>query len=240
MDAEWLASRLADGLSIETIAREAGRSPSTIGYWVNKHGLTSSHAATHAARGGIERGTLQALVEDGRSIREIAEQLGVSYTTVRHWLKRYELTTPRARRLAETADARATGADTAEGYCAQHGQVTFVRRGHDGFRCQRCRSEAVDRRRRKIKRILVADAGGACTLCGYAGSVAALQFHHVDPADKAFAIAGRGVTRSLSAALAEARKCVLLCANCHAEVEAGDATLPTVPVDDQDVVPDPG
>ena len=35
----------------------------------------------------------------------------------------------------------------------------------------------------------------------------------------------RGVTRSIEQARAEARKCVLLCGNCHAEVEAGVAAL---------------
>jgi hypothetical protein len=34
------------------------------------------------------------------------------------------------------------------------------------------------------------------------------------------------VTRALDAARAEARKCVLLCSNCHAEVEAGAVQLP--------------
>ena len=52
-------------------------------------------------------------------------------------------------------------------------------------------------------------------------SVAALHFHHVDPAAKAFTVSRHGVTRSLTAARAEATKCILLCANCHAEVEAG-------------------
>jgi hypothetical protein len=37
---------------------------------------------------------------------------------------------------------------------------------------------------------------------------------------------GEGVTRSRAEARAEARKCVLLCANCHAEVEAGYRSLP--------------
>jgi transposase-like protein len=233
MDRDWLAARLSAGRSIESIAREAGRSPSTVGYWVNKHGLASTHAAKHAARGGIARADLEALVAQGTPIRAMAEELGVSYTTVRHWLKRYGLATLRSRRLAETAEARAAAADAADGFCPQHGQVTFVRRGADGFRCQRCRMEAVDRRRRKIKRILVEEAGGACVLCGYSRSPAALQFHHVNPAEKAFAIAARGVTRSLAAALEEARKCVLLCARCHAEVEAGDATLPTSSADDR-------
>jgi hypothetical protein len=53
----------------------------------------------------------------------------------------------------------------------------------------------------------------------------ALEFHHVDPAAKRFGVAFRGVTRSLDAAREEASKCVLLCANCHAEVEAGVRSL---------------
>jgi hypothetical protein len=36
----------------------------------------------------------------------------------------------------------------------------------------------------------------------------------------------RGVTLSLARLRAEARKCVLLCGNCHAEVEAGVANIP--------------
>lgn len=72
----------------------------------------------------------------------------------------------------------------------------------------------------------MAEAGGACVLCGYSRSLAGLQFHHVDPSEKAFSLSQEGVTRSLARARAEAAKCVLLCANCHAEVEAGVARLP--------------
>jgi transposase-like protein len=230
MEAPWLAEQLEAGRSIESIAREVGLSASTVGYWVTKHGLSSRHASKHAPRGGIDRVELEAMVGLGMPIRAIADQLGVSYTTVRHWLKRQGLTTPRARRLAETAEARATGANTARGYCPQHGLVTFVRRGPDGFRCQRCRTEAVDRRRRKIKRILVAEAGGACALCGYSRTLAALHFHHIDPTQKSFTLAARGVTLSLAAARAEAAKCVLLCATCHAEVELGVKRLPFRPM----------
>jgi hypothetical protein len=107
-----------------------------------------------------------------------------------------------------------------------HGLTTFVRRDQNGFRCRRCRTGAVHRRRRTLKRVLVEEAGGACVLCGYDRSLAGLHFHHVDPAAKSFALSRHGVTRSLLAAREEARKCVLLCSNCHAEVEAGAAQLP--------------
>jgi transposase len=221
MEREALAAQLAEGRSIEAIARACGRAPSTVAYWVNKHSLTSSHAARHAPRGGIERERLVALVEEGLSIRAMSERVGVSYTTVRHWLRRFGLQTPRGRRLSSTAVARATAAAEAVVDCPVHGPTRHVRRSDGGMRCLACRSDAVSRRRRTVKALLVAEAGGACVLCGYASSPAALHFHHLDPAQKSFALGPTGVTRSLDVARAEAAKCVLLCATCHAEVESG-------------------
>jgi hypothetical protein len=106
--------------------------------------------------------------------------------------------------------------------CDVHGWTAFVRTGTVGtYRCGRCNSAAVAARRRTVKAQLVAEAGGRCAACGFDGYLGALQFHHRDPTAKAFALSDQGVTRSLDAARAEARKCVLLCANCHATVEAG-------------------
>lgn len=62
--------------------------------------------------------------------------------------------------------------------------------------------------------------GGACARCGYQRSIAALQFHHVDPQTKRFGL-GRAMSSSMEALREEAQKCILLCANCHAEVEHG-------------------
>ena len=97
MEEAWLRSRLDSGASLEAIARELGRSPSTVAYWANKYGLASDHAPRHAARGPIDRETLQALVEEGRSIRQIAAELDRGTASVRHWLARYELKTQPAR-----------------------------------------------------------------------------------------------------------------------------------------------
>jgi hypothetical protein len=76
-----------------------------------------------------------------------------------------------------------------------------------------------------VKALLVEEAGGKCTLCGYDRCVAALQFHHLDPSTKAFGLSRKGVTKGIDSLRAEAAKCVLLCANCHAEVEGGFATV---------------
>ena len=47
-----------------------------------------------------------------------------------------------------------------------------------------------------------------------------LHFHHVDPATKSFTMSvasGKGLAKLR----AEATKCVLVCANCHGEIETG-------------------
>jgi len=61
---------------------------------------------------------------------------------------------------------------------------------------------------------------------GYDRYIGALHFHHLDPAQKEFGISRRGFTRSIQKMREEAAKCVLLCSNCHPEVEGGIATLP--------------
>jgi transposase-like protein len=222
VEAEWLASQLEQGRSIESIAHDVGRDPSTVAYWANKHGLTSRHAPKHAARGGISREELEALVQEGRSVREIARALDRSATAIRHWLNRFGLKTQPARYVRGPDKPSAVVRE-----CARHGWTTFVKTGKNHrLRCGRCNAEAVIARRRRTKRLLVAEFGGACLLCGFAAYAGALQFHHVDPTTKAFQLGGRGLTRSIEALRQEARKCVLLCANCHAMVEAGVATLP--------------
>src|SRR4051794_3349928 len=232
MDRADLQGHLDRGLSFEAIGRLVNRDPSTVAYWACKHGLESPHAQRHAARGPIPRERLEALVEEGLTMREVAAAVDRSTATVRHWLSKYEITLnrrpgPKPRPIVAISD---NGTIVAE--CPQHGPVDHTIDGRKHLRCLRCRTEAVVRRRRKIKEILVAEAGGRCLLCGYDRCLAALEFHHIDPAEKAFHVSREGVTRSLAKARAEARKCVLLCSNCHVEVEAGVQALPLSPPPD--------
>lgn len=78
----------------------------------------------------------------------------------------------------------------------------------------------VTQSRKNAKKRLVEDCGGACWSCGYNKFVGALQFHHPNN-DKEFGLGDSGITRSYEKQLAEARKCMLLCANCHAEEHEG-------------------
>ena len=226
MDRETLAAMLEEGRSIESIARETGRSASTVAYWVNKHGLVSRHAPKHAARGGIEREQLAGAgrgraLDPRRSRRlRVSAHDGPALDAAS-----FELSTPRradspngaarraARRPARVSDPRA-GPVRPRGRPAASAARVAARRP--------CIA-----RRRDVKGILVDEAGGRCVLLRVrplAGG-AALPPPSIRPT-KAFALTRQGVTRSLAAARAEAAKCVLLCSNCHAVVEAGTAVLP--------------
>jgi transposase len=226
VEKSFLEDCLVQGMSLDAIGELAGKHPSTISYWLKKHGLRACGAGRHSPKGGIDRGRLRSLVDEGRSIREIADEFDVGYSTVRYWLSQHNLVTNRSLRRRESETARREGLDRVRLKCPKHGYATFFSRPDGGFRCGRCNSLAVSAWRRRMKRQIVQEAGGRCVLCGFHEHQAALQFHHVDPSLKSFHLSERGLTRAIARVRSEAEKCVLLCANCHAQVEAGVKEVP--------------
>ena len=53
-----------------------------------------------------------------------------------------------------------------------------------------------------------------CSLCGYNKCAEALCFHHSDPSTKSISQLAR---KGLPKVMEEIKKCIVLCANCHAE-----------------------
>jgi DNA-binding transcriptional ArsR family regulator len=159
-----------------------------------KHGIEAPNREKYAAKGGIERERLKALVEAGMSIAEIAEAVGLSKTAVRHWLGRLDLRTNPKRASDARREARDAGLLRHTFRCPRHGDVEFVLEGRGYYRCKRCRSEQVSARRRLVKALLVKEAGGCCAICGYNRHVGALEFHHVDPSQKRMSVSKDGVT----------------------------------------------
>lgn len=227
MERTFLEDCLARGMSLDAIGERAGKHPSTVSHWLGKHGLTASGHAVHSPKGTVDTERLKELVEAGVSIRKIGGELGLGYSTVRYWMGKLGLETERSSRMRAAAQARREGLTSVYLNCSKHGRALFFGRPDGGFRCGKCRSEAVSERRREVKRQLVEDAGGKCALCGFDQHPAALQFHHLDPKRKEFHLSQGGLTRSIARIRAEADKCILLCANCHAQVEAGVKEVPT-------------
>jgi transposase-like protein len=228
MDKHSLQLLLAQGVSVERIAKRFGKDPSTISYWLKRHGLISPYAAKHAARGAPDPQQLEGCVQSGMTIAEIAAEVGRSKATVRHWLKRFGLRTKNGRGTRHpgvTKAAKNAGLLRMTRVCPTHGETEFVLEGCGYYRCKRCRMDRVLRHRRTVKARLVDEAGGRCSLCGYDHALSALHFHHLDPSTKRLELS-RSISLSIEALREEARKCILLCSNCHAEVESGMVELP--------------
>lgn len=81
-------------------------------------------------------------------------------------------------------------------------------------------AEAVTRCRQKRKQDLVYVHGEKCAICGYNKYIGALQFHHLNSQEKEYGLSSTGYTRSWEKDIEESKKCILVCANCHAEIHA--------------------
>lgn len=227
IDKSFLARCLDDGMSLIEIGKLVDRKPGTVGYWVRRHGLVANGSTRFRPGKGLKLEPLRSLVDEGRTLGQIGFELGVSINTVCYWIEKHGLPKPREVRSAKRAEQLQRGESRGVWRCRHHGETEFIADSAGLWRCRLCRQDAVARRRRRVKRILVEEAGGGCLICGYDRVPGALQFHHVDPATKRFTVSSNGYTISIASAREEAAKCVLLCANCHAEVEAGITLLPS-------------
>ena len=95
MDRDQLKLWLEEGLSLPQIGELTGRDSSTVGYWVQKYGFVANGNARYSPRGGVTREQLEPLVESGATLREMADALDRSISTVRRQLKKHGLTVPR-------------------------------------------------------------------------------------------------------------------------------------------------
>lgn len=88
-------------------------------------------------------------------------------------------------------------------------------------------SDNVKRWRATSKIRMVEAMGGKCQCCGYDRHTSAMAFHHIDPSQKDITFGDtRANPTSWSKIVAELRKCILVCHNCHSEIHAGIRTVP--------------
>ena len=150
---------------------------------------------------------LKAYVDQGLSQRDIADQMGVSQTTIRYWLKKFSLKTFPKRHTHCGCGIELTSKTA---YTQSDGRLYYW--------CKRCLNRYTNDRQKRNKERAIIQKGGKCERCGYSKSVAALEFHHRDRTEKGQGIA-KMMLRKWNDILAEIEKCDLLCSNCHREVE---------------------
>jgi predicted RNA-binding Zn-ribbon protein involved in translation (DUF1610 family) len=142
----------------------------------------------------MELDELKKCVDLGYSHRKIAKQFNCSQTTIKYWLKKFDLKTI----VKEKVE-----------FCALCGNP-IKDNSRNRSKCQSCTTRI---RRYRTKQKAIELLGGKCNKCGWSGNIAAFEFHHPND-DKEFEL-GRMWNKSWEVMKMEALKCELLCSNCH-------------------------
>lgn len=136
---------------------------------------------------------LQAQVDTGKSVRELASHFNLSFSTIQFWLRKFGIKTSWAKK-----DKRPREIVEGERYSRLY--------------------QSVKKRREANRLKAIAYLGGCCSRCKYDKFYGALEFHHKDPTQKDPGIELRAGTYSWERVKAELDRCILVCANCHREI----------------------
>jgi transcriptional regulator with XRE-family HTH domain len=94
------------------------------------------------------------------------------------------------------------------------------------------------RLREAVRAFLLSAVESKCQVCGYSRCSSNLAFHHKDQTTKEFGLSGMRLTYNLDRIINEARKCVVLCHNCHGEAHAGILDIDAIPAVQFEETPD--
>jgi hypothetical protein len=152
----------------------------------------------------MDKNTLCSLVEQDKSLLQIASELNVPQSTLRYWMNKHGVSTKRNR--------------SNKGYhkhakchvCGEDNLSKFY--GHKRGICGKCQNAVVTEAGRQKKQQGIDYLGGQCCICGYATFACSLDFHHIDGSqkDENFAHKRGWKWERLKV---ELDKCVLLCRN---------------------------
>lgn len=101
--------------------------------------------------------------------------------------------------------------------CPTTGEENFYKTAK--YQCKSCWNKRTATAGKDKVRLIKEEYGGKCSRCGYDKCFNALEFHHLDPAQKEFHLgARRGL--NIEALRKELDKCILVCRNCHTEIHS--------------------
>ena len=161
----------------------------------------------------MEKSYLEKLLSEYKSSHQIAEETGKSQTTVRYWLKKYNLKSnakPGIRTKNYTNCLICDKpTDNGKMYCSNNCKslAHYKKHGYKNFNDKRYNN--------KFEAVVY--KGSKCSFCGYNKNLSGLSFHHRDPKEKDFNITSLNSKGLLEKHFKELDKCDLLCHNCHQE-----------------------
>lgn len=159
---------------------------------------------------------LQDYISKNYSSYDIARAENKGQTTIRYWLKKYNLFTKGNKR-----DTKTVNGDTHIkcGNCNKfYLKSNFYKKTKNLFYsyCKDCFNEYSKERWKARKRKAIEYKGGKCFCCGYNRCPDVLEFHHRDAEIKEFDWK-KLRQMNWNKVVKELDKCDMLCANCHRE-----------------------
>lgn len=157
---------------------------------------------------------LENLVNEGLSIRSIIKKTGMSYSTIRYWLKKFNLKTKKIKNNNIKNDIKKCK------ICKIDKIITdFYKKDNLRYHtyCKKCSTIYHKRRLSEVKIKMILYKGGKCEKCKISleeSHYSIFDFHHIDPSQKDPKFTGIK-SRKWSKIENEINKCQLLCSNCH-------------------------
>lgn len=165
----------------------------------------------------MKKEILNSLIEKKYTQRKIAEELGVSHTSIRYWLKKLNL---------KTKSESKNRIRVINGYknctkCNVNKPISeFYKRTNKktcASKCKKCANTYYGNRVKIVKIKMIEYKGSQCEKCKLKlkdTHYAVFDFHHLDPKAKDIKF-DRIKYQSWEKIQKEIDKCLLLCANCH-------------------------
>ena len=156
----------------------------------------------------MEIAILERLINNRFTQRQISKQLNLSQTTIRYWLKKYNLKTKRGPKGKLPKDY----IKPRHCKCGEIDPTKFY--GNKSQICARCHNRDNLERGHKNRSKSIEILGGCCSRCKYNQHHSAFDIHHLNPKEKD---PGFKTMRywSWNKIEKELKSCILLCANCH-------------------------
>lgn len=157
-------------------------------------------------------------VKDGKSIQDLSTIYNKSKTSIRHWLKKYGLTT--TGKAGNKPISIINGCKLcAKCNTSQPLSAFYYRsdRNTPHSYCSTCMKDDVTDRSHFSKKFYVDALGNNCSRCSQSYGYKIYDFHHTEPEHKDFSLRDHKLATHTKI-VQELSKCILVCANCHGEI----------------------
>ncbi len=166
----------------------------------------------------MDKEKLESLINEKYTITQLASYFSVGKSTIRYWVKKYNLSLYRGARGKYPKEHIIVRKCS----CGETNPNNFY--GNKRGYCSTCHNKYTLEKGKEKRLRMIDHLGGKCTNCSFNKYKTSLQVHHLDPVLKdPYWSQSRGW--SWERIVKELKTCILLCSNCHDAYHSGELEL---------------